>query len=167
MDLYRPEEAETLIVALGSVNGTIKDAVDELRDEGLAVGSIKLTSYRPFPSRALKQAVGQAKRVIVLEKDLSVGKGGIVSANVKMALQEIPTMVMTVIGGLGGRAIPQQSIVQMIRQACEEGLEEPHFLDLNWDVVNKEFVRQQAQRRSGSVPEHILREVGPFGVKIK
>ena len=164
---YRAEEADTLIVALGSVNGTIKDAVDALREEGLAVGSIKLTSYRPFPSRALQQAVGQAKRVIVVEKDLSVGKGGIVSANVKMALQEMPTIVMTVIAGLGGRPIPQQSIIQMVRQACEEGLEEPHFLDLNWDVVNTEFVRQQSQRRSGPVPEHVLREVGPFGVKIK
>jgi pyruvate ferredoxin oxidoreductase alpha subunit len=167
LEPYRTGEAETLIVALGSVNGTIKDAVDALRDEGLPVGSIKLTSYRPFPTRALKQAVGQAKRVIVVEKDLSVGKGGIVSANVKMALQEIPTMVMTVIAGLGGRAIPQHSIMQMVRQACEEGLEEPHFLDLNWDVVNNEFVRQQHQRRSGPVPENVLREVGPFGVKIK
>ena len=167
LELYRTEKAETLIVALGSVNGTIKDAVDALQDEGLAVGSIKLTSYRPFPSKALKQAVGPAKRVIVVEKDLSVGKGGIVSANVKMALQGVPTNVMTVIAGLGGRAIPQQSIMSMVRQAGKEGLEEPHFLDLNWDVVNNEFVRQQAQRRSGPVPEHILREAGPFGVKIK
>ena len=167
LEPYRTEEAETLLVALGSVNGTIKDAVDALQDEGLAVGSIKLSSYRPFPLRALKQAVGKAKRVIVVEKDLSVGKGGIVSANVKMALQGVPTTVMTVIAGLGGRAIPQQSIIRMVRQAGKEGLEEPHFLDLNWDVVNNEFVRQQAQRRSGPVPEHILREAGPFGVKIK
>jgi pyruvate ferredoxin oxidoreductase alpha subunit len=167
LESYRTEGAESLIIALGSVNGTIKDAVDALRDQGLPVGSIKLTSYRPFPSRALKQAVGQTKRVIVVEKDLSVGKGGIVSANVKMALQGTQTMVLTVIAGLGGRAIPQESIMNMIRQACEDGLEEPHFLDLNWDAINNEFARQQAQRRSGPAPEHLLREVGPFGVKIK
>ena len=167
LESYRTDGADTLIVALGSVNGTIKDAVDALREDGLAVGSIKLTSYRPFPSRALKHAVGQAKRVIVLEKDLSVGKGGIVSANVTMALQETPAIVMTVIAGLGGRPIPRESIMKMVRQACEEGLEEPHFLDLNWEVVNREFVRQQAQRRSGPIPENVLREVGPFGVKVK
>ena len=167
LDQYRTEEAETLLVALGSVNGTIKDAVDALRDEGVQVGSIKLTSYRPFPSRDLKQAVGKAKRVIVIEKDLSVGQGGILSADVKMALQELPTMVMTVIAGLGGRAIPQHSIMEMVRQACVEGLEEPHFLDLNWNVVNNEFVRQQTQRRSGPIPEHVIREVGTFGVKVR
>ena len=144
----------------------MKDAVDDLRQEGLAVGSIKLTSYRPFPSRALHDAVGQAKRVIVIEKDLSVGKGGIVSPNVTMALQGLPTMVVTVIAGLGGRPILKKSLRHMVHQACEEGLEEPHFLDLNWEVVNNEFVRQQAQRRSGPTPENVLREVGAFGVKV-
>jgi len=44
-------------------------------------------------------------------------------------------------------------------------LEEPHFLDLNWDVINNELVRQQEKRRSGPTPENILREVGIFGVK--
>ena len=166
LESYRTEEAETILVALGSVNGTIKDAVDDLRQEGLAVGAIKLTSYRPFPSRALHQAVGQAKRVIVIEKDLSVGKGGIVSPNVTMALQGLPTMVVTVIAGLGGRPILKQSLRNLVHQACEEGLEEPHFLDLNWELVNNEFVRQQAQRRSGPTPENVLREVGAFGVKV-
>ena len=166
VESYRTEGAETILVALGSVNGTIKDAVDDLRQEGLAVGAIKLTSYRPFPSRVLHEAVGKAKRVIVIEKDLSVGKGGIVSPNVKMALQGLPTMVVTVIAGLGGRPIFKKSLLQMVHQACEEGLEEPHFLDLNWEVVNTEFVRQQAQRRSGPTPENVLREVGASGVKV-
>ena len=166
LEPYRTEGADTILVALGSVNGTIKDAVDELRQEGLPVGSIKITSYRPFPSRALQQAVKQASKVIVIEKDLSVGKGGIVSANVQMALQESSTVVMTVIAGLGGRAIPKKSLTKMIHQACEEGLAEPHFLDLNWEIVNNEFVRQQAQRRSGPTPENVLREAGAFGVKV-
>ncbi|RMH07058.1 MAG: pyruvate ferredoxin oxidoreductase [Nitrospirae bacterium] len=164
---YRTEEAHTIVVALGSVNGTIKEAVDELRAEGMAVGAVKLCAYRPFPSQALRHAVEQAERVIVVEKDLSVGKGGIVSSEVKMALHGLPTVVDTVIAGLGGRAITQASLVRMIKAACEEGLEEPHFLDLNWEVVNNELARQQETRRSGSTPENVLREVGPFGVRVQ
>ena len=164
LEPYFTEDAETIIVALGSVNGTIKDAVDELRHKGMSVGAIKLTAYRPFPSQAFQQAVKYAKRVIVIEKDLAVGKGGILSSDVKIALQSLPVCVITVIAGLGGRAIPKNSIVRMIRQACIEGLEEPHFLDLNWNAVNKEFVRQQKQRRSGPTPENVLQDVGAWGI---
>ena len=163
---YKTEDAETILVALGSVNGTIKDAVDDLREEGVAVGAVKIVSYRPFPKYQLRKALGHAKRVIVVEKDLSVGKGGIVSSEVKMALRHLPLMVETVIAGLGGRAIPKASLVRVVHDALsEEGLEEPHFLDLNWEVINNEILRRQEKRRSGPTPENILREVGAFGVK--
>ena len=166
LESYNTEGAETIVVALGSVNGTIKDAVDDLRKERLAVGCVKIVSYRPFPKYQLRQALGQAKRVIVIEKDLSVGKGGILSSEVKMALRHSPVMVETVIAGLGGRAIPKGSIVRVVHDALsEEGLEEPHFLDLNWDVINNELLRRQEKRRSGPTPENILREVGTPGAK--
>ena len=165
LETYQAEDADTLILALGSVNGTIKDAVDTLRKEGWPVGSIKLSLYRPFPSHALRHVVGNAKRVIVIEKDLAVGMGGIVSSDVKMALRGLPTLVETVIAGLGGRAISRASIIDVVKQASLEGLEEPHFLDLNWNVINGELMRQMENRRSGPVPENLLRDVGPFGVK--
>ena len=166
VDPYRTDEAETILVALGSVNGTIKDAVDALRDEGWPVGAVKLGVYRPFPAHALRRAVQDAKRVIVFEKDLAVGHGGIVSGDVKMALKGLPIVVETVIAGLGGRAIPKASILRTVKAAMLEGLEEPHFLDLKWAVVNNELRRQEARRRSGPIPENILRETGPFGVKV-
>lgn len=160
---YHTDEAETILLALGSVNGTIKDAVDDLRKEGWPVGSIALCAFRPFPSHALRNVVKDAKRIIVIEKDLAVGKGGIVSSDVKMALQGSPIMVDTVIAGLGGRPIPKASVIDTVKQACLEGLEEPHFLDLNWDAINRELTRQQAQRRSGPTAENILREIGAPG----
>lgn len=166
LETYRTEEAETILLALGSVNGTIKDAVDDLREEGWPVGSIKVGSYRPFPSHALRRAAQDTKRVIVFEKDLAVGKGGIVSSDVKMALRGLPTIVETVIAGLGGRAIPKESVIQTVKGACLEGLEEPHFLDLNWEAINRELTRQQERRRSGPIPENVLRDVGAVGVKV-
>ena len=165
LKLYRTDEAETLLLALGSVNGTIKDAVDDLREEGWPVGSIQLCSYRPFPSQALRHVVHNVKRVIVIEKDLAVGNGGIVSSEVKIALQGLPILVDTVIAGLGGRAIAKASVVDTVRAACLEGLEEPHFLDLNWVAINRELTRQAEQRRSGPTPENLLREIGLSGGK--
>ncbi|MFZ1745981.1 MAG: hypothetical protein WAU17_08680, partial [Nitrospirales bacterium] len=160
---YHTDEAETILLALGSVNGTIKDAVDDLRKEGWPVGSITLCAFRPFPSHALRHVVQDAKRIVVIEKDLAVGKGGIVSSDVKMALQGLPIIVDTVIAGLGGRPIPKASVMDTVKQACLEGLEEPYFLDLNWDAINRELTRQQAQRRSGPTAENILREIGAPG----
>jgi len=161
LETYHTSDAETILVALGSLNGTIKDAVDDLRAEGVSVGVVKVVSYRPFPKHHLRKALGHAKRVIVVEKDLSVGKGGIVSSEVKMALRHLHIMVETVIAGLGGRPIPKSSLVHMVHEALsEDGLEEPHFLDLKWDIINSELIRQQEKRRSGPTPENILREVG-------
>ncbi len=166
LKLYHTDEAETLLLALGSVNGTIKDAVDDLRAEGWPVGAIQLCSYRPFPSQALRHAIQNAKRVIVIEKDLAVGRGGIVSGEVKIALQGLPTLVDTVIAGLGGRAISKAAVIDTVKAACLEGLEEPHFLDLNWEAINRELTRQAEQRRSGPTPENLLREMGLSGGKI-
>ncbi len=160
LKLYHTDEAETLLLALGSVNGTIKDAVDDLRAKGWRVGAIQLCSYRPFPLHALRHVVHNAKRVIVIEKDLAVGNGGIVSSEVKLALQGLPTLVDTVIAGLGGRPISKAAVIDTVKAACLEGLEEPHFLDLNWVAINRELTRQAEQRRSGPTPENLLREVG-------
>ena len=75
---YRTEDAETIVVALGSVLGTLKDTVDEMRDDGLKIGVLGITSFRPFPLAAVRAALQDAKRVVVLEKSFSVGLGGVV-----------------------------------------------------------------------------------------
>src|ERR1035438_1313656 len=83
---YRTEDAETIVVALGSVLGTIKDTVDELREQGMRIGVVGISSFRPFPLDAVRAALSHADRVVVLEKALAVGIGGIVAANGRMAL---------------------------------------------------------------------------------
>ena len=87
---YRVEDAETIVVALGSVLGTIKDTIDELRAAGMKIGALGITSFRPFPLEAVRAALRDAERVVVLERALAVGIGGIVSANVRMALSQRP-----------------------------------------------------------------------------
>ena len=84
---YRLEDAETVVVALGSVLGTIKDTVDELRGDGMRVGILGIAAFRPFPARAVREALGGGvQRVVVLERALATGMGGIVTADLRMAL---------------------------------------------------------------------------------
>src|SRR5690606_33371775 len=83
---YRTDGAETIVVAMGSVLGTVEDVVDELRAEGVPVGAVALRCFRPSPAEELREAMADAGLVIVLEKALAVGAGGIVGADVRLAL---------------------------------------------------------------------------------
>lgn len=163
---YRMEDATVAVVALGSVIGTIKDAVDELRLEGIAAGCVKIGCYRPFPVVQLRAALEGVAHVIVVEKDLAVGMGGIVSADVRMALQGLRMSVQTVIAGLGGRSIPKSSLKQMVHEARAERLSEPHFLDLNRTVIDNELTRRRDQRQAGPVAEQVIRAINAIGTKV-
>ncbi|MEW8289507.1 MAG: transketolase C-terminal domain-containing protein [Candidatus Thiodiazotropha endolucinida] len=157
---YRTEDAETIIVTLGSVIGTIADVIDTMRDAGHKIGAISLRCYRPFPKELLRNALLECQRVVVFEKCLAVGMGGIVANNVRMSTRGLSTPVYTVIGGLGGRPITRKSLTDLFERAMQDGLEETSFLDIKCDIVERELAREQAHTRSGSAAENILREVG-------
>ena len=158
---YRAADAETIVVALGSVLGTIKDTVDELREQGVRIGAVGITSFRPFPLEPLRAALEHARRVVVLEKALAVGIGGIVTANVRMALAGISLRDYTVIAGLGGRPITKASLHGLFAEAIADRLAPLTFLDMDWGVVNRELERMGASPASGPHAENILRDVGP------
>ena len=162
---YRCEGAEMVIVALGSVLGTIKDVVDEMRDDGDTVGAVKIVSFRPFPMQALRAVLENAKRVVVVEKCLADGLGGIVVGSVRMALRGLSMPIHTIIAGLGGRAITKASLRRAFDAAAADKLDDPHFLDLDREVVNRELARTRERRRSGPIAENILREIGLVGGK--
>ncbi len=157
---YRTEGADTIVVALGSVNGTIQEAVDELRADNVAIGSLSICSFRPFPLEAVGRALIGAKRVVVIDKSLAPGLGGMLATDVQMALSARRQRVYTVIGGLGGRAITKASLLKLFRQARADALDNVTFLDLNWEVVNRQLSREMATRRSGPAAENILRDLG-------
>jgi pyruvate ferredoxin oxidoreductase alpha subunit len=163
---YRTEGAETVVVALGSVIGSIKDVVDEMREDGVAIGAVKVVSFRPFPLAQLRDALEGAERVVVLEKDLALGLGGIVASNVRMALRGLRTPVYTVIAGLGGRPITKTALHRVFAQAGADEIDDPHFLDLDLAVVDRELARAREKRRSGPIAENILRDMGLVGGKL-
>ncbi len=163
---YRCEDADTVVIALGSVLGTIKDAVDEMRATGEKIGVLGIQSFRPFPLDAVRSALQGAKRVVVLEKSFSVGLGGVVSTDVRLALSGLAMQGYTVIAGLGGRSITKASLIRTFAEAIAGTLQPLTFMDLDWRIVNRQLEREAAMRRSGPIAENLLRDVGSVASKV-
>ena len=163
---YRCEDAETIVVALGSVVGTLQDAVDEMRDGGRKLGVLGIRSFRPFPLAAVRAALQGARRVVVLEKSFSVGLGGVLSTDVRLALSGLTLHGYTVVAGLGGRAITKASLIRTLSQAMADQLPPLTFMDLDWGIVNRQLEREKATRRSGPIAENLLRDVGAVASKV-
>jgi pyruvate ferredoxin oxidoreductase alpha subunit len=115
-----PEQAKTAILAIGSVLGTLQAALREL-PPGEPVKLIKLRSFRPFPTETLKVACKDLDNVIVLERALSPGSGGIIGLEVLAALSELPTppRVHNFAAGLGGRDIPLEILPKLLSVLTE------------------------------------------------
>ena len=163
---YRLEGARTAVVALGSVLGTIKDTVDRLRDAGQAIGVLGITSFRPFPLEAVRYALRDVERVIVVEKCFAIGVGGVVAIDVRLALDGTGQPVRTLVAGLGGRAITMDSLAHAFERGMADQLEAMTFLDLDQALVERVLERERLVRRSGPAAEAILREVGTVAAKI-
>jgi len=140
---YRCDDAETVVIALGSMLGTIKDVVDELRESGASIGVLGIISFRPFPFDAVREALKSSKRIVIVEKAFQVGIGGIVSENVQMALSDLPIHNYTVIAGLGGRPITKASLHLLFDRALRDELKPLTFLDLDQEVVDRELIRER------------------------
>ena len=157
---YRCEDADMVVVSMGSVLGTLKDTVDQLRDEGMKVGVLGIHCFRPWPAAAIREALGSAKRVLVVEKSLAVGLGGVVAANVAGAYHGHDANVHTVIAGLGGRAITRESLRKLLQAGMAGELERITFLDLDQEMVDRALERERSTRRSGPIAEALLRDIG-------
>ena len=158
---YRADDAELLVVAMGSLNGTIKDTIDEMRADGVRIGLVTLVSFRPFPTQALREVLVGAKHVVVVEKSFAQGMGGQLANNIDLALRNVAgaPQVHSAVAGLGGRAITRSSLHRLFRQALVQPWEGLHFLDLNEAIVAKEIHHVRKVRRSGPTAENILRRL--------
>jgi pyruvate ferredoxin oxidoreductase alpha subunit len=133
---YNIENAETVVVALGSVAGTIKDATDELNAAGERFGVLSIASYRPFPAEAIRNSLKNAKRAIVVEKAFAVGIGGILSQEIELALKGLDVEVVSIIAGLGGRNITKSALKDCF---LKKDHEKTTFLGLKEEIIAKEY----------------------------
>ncbi|MEO5853989.1 MAG: transketolase C-terminal domain-containing protein [Nocardioides sp.] len=159
---YRTEDAETVVVGLGSMRGTLEVVIDALRDRGERVGVLGITCFRPWPKDEVREALRNARRVVVVEKAFAVGAGGIVGQNVRLALQGLPVEVYDVVAGLGGRPVTVASIGGLLDDVLAERLDplRLHFLGLDAGLVERELLRSRGVDRPGPHAEHMLRDLG-------
>jgi pyruvate ferredoxin oxidoreductase alpha subunit len=121
LEEYKSKDADLILIAKGSICGTIKDVVDDLREKGQKVGLVRIKTYRPFPRAALLAAIKHAKQIAVIEKGGSFGAGGIMTPEVKEVLYDaglaIPVSGFCV--QLGGREVVPEGIGEIISRVSK------------------------------------------------
>jgi pyruvate ferredoxin oxidoreductase alpha subunit len=157
---YGPADAELVVVAMGSVSGTAKEAVDAVASDGTgSIALLTLTLYRPFPTAELRPILINANRVLVIERACAPGADGPVSADLRSCLADGRSLV-TVIAGLGGRAVTTASLARVLRSAERDELDERTFLDLRSELVEAELARRGGRHDSGPHALNVLRAAG-------
>ena len=142
IEAYRTDDADVILVAIGSVTGTIKDAIDDMREEGRKVGLVKIRCYRPFPYEDIWKAARHARAVTVMDANFSMGSAGAVAMDLKTKFFSKPDapVVLDVVAGLGGREINKHTVRRIVERS-EAALEsdvqpfEPEWIDLNTSIV--------------------------------
>jgi len=135
---YRCEDAEVVLVGMGSVIGTSRIVVDKLRDMSLKVGLVKLRFYRPFPAECFKGLSPRVKAIGIIDRDISFGYEGAAASDIKAALSSSGggPKVINFIAGIAGRDITKENIEEMyyklfnLTQGKDE--QELQFIGLRW-----------------------------------
>lgn len=134
LDSYRTEDAEFVLVTLGSIAGLCRETADQLRQQGIKAGVVRIRYMRPFPNDEIAAALRNAKAFGVLEKDISFGNEGTVYTNVNSALQKAGVRIpgYNFIGGLGGRNISAGDIAQIFAE-IQSGTNHVNFIGIGGD----------------------------------
>lgn len=114
VEKYRLDDADTALIGLGSLCGTVKDAVDDMRENGKKVGLLKIRTFRPFPIEEIRSALRDVSTIAVLDKNISLGSKGAVGLEVKDAMYGSGVSIYDYIVGLGGRDIRKRDIARIV-----------------------------------------------------
>jgi pyruvate ferredoxin oxidoreductase alpha subunit len=143
VDGYQTEDAEVVLVAMGSTVSTLREAVDWMRADGVKVGLLKIRCFRPFPGEQVREAVKHAAVVAVLDRALSIGSQGVLTTDVKAALYDAPhrPLVLGLLAGYGGREVTLETargIVDQARRAADGGMATAaiQFIGLKPDILD-------------------------------
>jgi len=134
---YKLEEADVAIVSMGSVVGTIKELIDRLAEEGKKVGLLQICSYRPFPRKEVHRALKDKTNIVVLEKCISLGRGGILASDVRWSFpraEKKDRNISSFVAGLGGRNISIDDLRYMVEKVEKEPAEF-EFLGLKKELI--------------------------------
>ena len=128
LECYMCEDAEFAVVAMGAWTGDAKEAVKELRREGVKVGVVRVRTFRPFPKEELRKLTEGKKGLLVMDRAYSYGSGGVLSIEVKNALYGMQVPVKTLVAGLGGQEVKHIMIKEFLKKLVEGTLPEEVWL---------------------------------------
>ena len=119
IERYRCDDARTVIVTMGSMCGTVRDAVDALRDAGEAVGLLKVRLFRPLPITALRAALAGVPEILVLDRNYSPGHGGVLHQELRAALCGMPgaPRIHGYLAGVGGVNVSPAKVAEFVLRA--------------------------------------------------
>jgi len=138
---YKTDDAEMILLTMGSLAGTLKDFVDKKREEGVKIGAAKMTVYRPFPIEEFRALAKKAKVLAILEKDISFGISGAVFADAGRVLvneKEKPILLDFIIG-LGGRDVTFENLEEVV-EISKKALVGEKVEEVNWIGLRKEIL---------------------------
>jgi len=138
---YQVKDAEKVIVAMGSVCGTIKEVVDAQRAKGKKVGLLRIITYRPFPYARIYAALKDVPKVAVLDKAVSLGACAPIAAEIKATFQgkkKAPQVISSFVAGLGGRDITVETITEVLRRLNTKEVNSD-FIDLKLELLKEEY----------------------------
>jgi pyruvate ferredoxin oxidoreductase alpha subunit len=143
VDRYLVEDADTVVVALGSVLGSVRAVVDDLRADGVAAGALGISCFRPWPRAEVHDALARVRHVLVVERAFAPGVGGIVGQDVRLALDGTGVPVVNTVLGLGGRPVTRVVLRRVVDDVLSGRLTpgQLHFPDLDQRVVERELAR--------------------------
>ena len=134
---YKLKGADTVIVSMGSVVGTIKELIDQLEEEGKKIGLLQICSYRPFPRKEVYRALKDKTNIVVLEKCISLGRGGILASDIRWSFpraEKKDRNISSFVAGLGGRNISIDDLRYMVEKVEKEPVEF-EFLGLRKELI--------------------------------
>jgi len=134
---FKLKEADVAIVSMGSVVGTIKDLIDQLEEKGKKVGLLQICSYRPFPRQEIYNVLKDKMNIVVLEKCISLGRGGILASDIRWSFpraEKKDRNISSFIAGLGGRNITVDDLRYMVERVEKEPVE-LEFLGLKKELI--------------------------------
>jgi len=140
INTYKTEDADIILLTMGSMSGTARETINQLRDEGMKVGLAKITVLRPFPTKELLESVGHAKVLAVVDRNISFGFGGAVFGEVsaKFVNQPKKPLISNYIVGLGGRDITPKDFREIIDDAEKIKKSGKVVTQTKWININKE-----------------------------
>jgi pyruvate/2-oxoacid:ferredoxin oxidoreductase alpha subunit len=141
VEAIRCRDADIIMVTSGTVTGTCRQVLADLRSRGEKVGLFKIKLFRPFPSDLICRHLGAAKKIAVIDRNVSFGAGGIFAQEIRAALcnHDRPTRVFSYVAGLGGRDITPNTLIEIYNETKKKSAPEQEsvWIGLNQEIVAK------------------------------